>query len=223
MSVDVMRKKRGRKNRDDTDQRIREARTQVPRGLKHVIGLKSLADTLREHRYTADEMVRAALDRELDITRDHELVEMREVPIDDEGNSLGGSPVSVRLALPALSVAKCLTQAEAQIRLFQDTDEQSAPLSSFFTPEAHILLSKACEQLVIELSTRAFLQSAMSGSPNLVTAQSLRDGVTSAWSSKGTEYSAIQSLHFLTDVIDRFEDESLWDDLDSVAKIHRTR
>jgi hypothetical protein len=162
------------------------------------------------------------LDRELELIKSRQLLEIREVPFDDESNSLGGSPVSVRLALPVLSVAKCLSQADAQIRLARTRRAENLS-NSFFTPEAHILLAKTCEQLVIELSVRAFLQGAFSGSPNLVSAQCLRDGIASAWASKDAKYAASQSFDFLRDVTDRFCDEEVLDDLDNVGRIHQKR
>ena len=218
-------RKRGRKAKDPTDVRIEESRRTVLRGIPHILqrgGSGDLGEALRsQFDHSNDELTRAILARELEITKKRELVEIRPMLVSDETLGVGGSPVSTRLSLPTQSVGKCLTNAVGQVAHFQSSigDECS---TTAFTPESYILLSKACEQMVVELAARAYVNSVESGSAGVVTGHHLADGVRSAWKSRGREYSAMGAFDFLIDVFDRHDADETFDRLDAVAKIHRT-
>jgi hypothetical protein len=216
-------KKRGRKLGDGIDVEIRESRKKIHRGLPSVVSCcqqnsdSEIYDELFMKPY--DDIVRKILDRELKIVKEKELIEIREVPIGDESNSLGGSPVSTRLAIPPASVAKCLNNAMSQMNYYEQTCCRQIPRGVNFTPEAHIFMSKACELMIIELTSRSFLAALHEGSPAVISASSISNAVKGAWKSSNLCPHA-DSFDFLLDRVDRFEvkDRGI---LDRMGLIHR--
>lgn len=216
-------KKRGRKLVDDIDVGIRESRKRTQRGLPSVVShiLQDPKSDIYSELFmkSCDDIVRQILDREQAIVKDKELIEIREVPISDEANSLGGSPVSTRLAIPPTSTARCLNNAMSQVNYYEQTCSGQVPRGVNFTPEAHIFISKACELLIIELASRSFLTALCEGSPAVLSGNNISKAVKSAWKSTKI-YPSADSFDFLLDRVDRFEGQDR-DVLDRIGLIHR--
>ena len=206
------RKKRGRRSRDVIDDDIKSSRARLRRGIPHLVdhlGKEAIQDMM------IDELVLRTLEREKQIVRNKELVEIREIPVDEELASFGGSPVTTRLAIHVNSISKTLSNAFKQISLIPGN--QLPDIS--FTPEAFILMSKACEQFIIELTVRAHIFAILSGSPHFLSASHISNAVRSAWRSN-SDFASTGSFDFLTDVIERRADNPV-DMLEIIAKIHK--
>lgn len=214
-------KKRGRKAADSVDSTIKEKRTRTPRGIPHLLSM-AIRNDIAEYIMACpnDKFVNEILEREQNVIRNRELIEMREVPLDDDGTSLGGSPVSTRLLLPPASVAKCIKHAMEQIQHF-DMESNRESQETNFTPEVHVILSKACEEFVIEMVSRAYLDAMQTGTPHFVSDANLKRSVRNAWKSDAC-YPSYGSLDFLIDRVDR-SGETSCDPLDSITRIHRGR
>jgi hypothetical protein len=213
MTYHAMKKKRGRKILDPIDAGIKIARKRLRRGARFLID----TDNRCISEISVDNLVRNALFRETNIVKYKENVEFREIPVSDDIETLGGCPVATRLSIPHTSIAKCLNNSFDQI-CFRERVIESARRSAFFTPEAHILLSKASEQFVLELSVRAFFHALCIGHPHLISSSDLVHSVRTAWRS-GESFSSRGSLDFLNDTIDR-SIQTFPDILDVIRRIH---
>lgn len=215
----VAKKKRGRKLSDEVDNRIKITRKEMLRGIPYFLDNNRPRPDLISQ--PIDELVWVTLEREKEIVKNKQLLEVREIPVEEDSNSLGGSPVTTRMALPVQRVAKCLNNSFFQLLFAHHVQGTDANSPAFFTPEAYILMGKACEQFIIELSVRAYMVAVASGKPNMLTAADLVSAIRAAWRSSDT-YSYNGSMDFLTDAIDRFTDDPC-DGLDRLAKIHRKK
>lgn len=216
-----VRRKRGRKFGDSLDSFIREKRRNIVRGIQFI--LQESPSFLQQRDVSIDELTRVVLNRELDLVRRRQLIEIREIS-NIEASNLPSNTVAARLAIPSLSCSKCLNSAMSHLHHFETVAQNQGNLnpSAFFTPEAYILLSKACEQMIIELASRSFISSALAGTGCLVDAQDLADAIRSSWKSRDREYSASGSFDFLIDVLDRYSHSGVTDPLDYMAEIHKT-
>jgi len=216
-------RKRGRKVFDAVDLLMKDKRKALIRGIPFV--LKEYPDLIANHgSSTVDEITRVVLDRELDLVRKRELVEIREIPDTERGCSSTTIPGSVatRLVIPALSSAKCINTAMSHLQHFQTVQRHDTTSVPFFTPEAYIILSKACELITIELSTRAHVNASLSPCNSLLDTKHLAVAIRSSWKSTERDYSAAGSFDFLIDALDRFKHADVPDPLDVIGKIHRT-
>lgn len=225
MSLDHKKRKRGRKAKDPIDANIENSRKMVLRGIPHLLSTAmSVSGLQTKFNFSNDEITREVIARELQITRDRELIEIREVPVTDVASQIGGCPVATRLALPQFAVSRSITNCIDQLGFYQTTtpDKKATELNStLFTPESLIVLSKACEQMVVELSVRAFLDASDGASPRLLSSQHLAEGARAAWKSREREYSAQGCFDFLGDVFDRDGEDEIVDPFDTIHKFHR--
>lgn len=191
-------KKRGRKRKDCIDDAIELNRKEVPRGVNFLQAVMEPTSSLPH-----DNAVHVILAQELDLVKDGQLSEFRETEcpgIDESQSIAGGSPVSVRMNYPPLSVYKCLKTALDQILYTQSMSEKSTMHA--FTHESHILLSKACELITIEAVSRAFLHAEDCGSHSRLDGTHLRYAMTSSWKSHGKNISGHNmSFDFLEDTL----------------------
>lgn len=209
-------KKRGRKHLDAIDVDIKTSRKRLLRGIPFFMAENANSLNIQP----IDELVWVALQREKEIVKTREIVEIREIPIEEDNISLGGSPVATRMAIPTMSVAKCLNNSFAQL-VYSDRIEGNGNCTpAFFTPEAHILTSKACELFIHELAVRSYMNAVSAGSPHMLSAADLVAAIRSAWRSSDS-YSSNGSMDFLIDVVDRATDNPR-DGLDLIANLHRT-
>jgi hypothetical protein len=219
-------RKRGRKTKDGLDARIEEMRRSIPRGV-HYIQAKFLdsREMGRQHDFSHDSIIREILRRELQIQRDKELLEIREVPPDEDSNINTHRLVSARLSIPPQSASKSMTACMDQVAFYEavlkevQVDESQG--LTLFTPESSVFLSKACEEMILELTCRSYLVAMDAGSPGAVHGQHLVTAVRTSWKTKSVEYSAHGSFDFLTDVIDRDETNQFVEPLDVIGRIHK--
>lgn len=202
--------KRGRKPKDEIDTRLERDRKHVKRGVEHV----SVPDPA-----SPDEVVMAVLARELDIIKSRELVEIREAlitqdPIEDE--SICGNPVCTRLYIPPTSVKRVLINSVNQMVYAEGQGSRNIA----FTPESHVLMSKACELFVTELATRAFLDVTRGQKNTTLTSDNVHRGAVNAWRSKRQDdHFSCAPLDFL---MDSLRPAGLYPDpLDKLARIHK--
>jgi hypothetical protein len=185
-------RKRGRKPRDDIDQELEQRRQETKRGCRYV--------GIRED-VTADQCIQAVLARELEVLKSRDLVEFREAPVNsvetnDAEDGVSGSPVCTRLMIPHLSAMKCLTNSMRQIA--HATQDDAHTFS--FTPECHVLMSKACELFVVEMTSRAYRDAAVGAVSSNLSADNLVLGTTSAWRTTIDDVTRVSPFDFLCDV-----------------------
>lgn len=212
IAIPTARRKRGRRSSDAVDGDIKTSRSRLSRAVPYImdqVGSRGLTEQ------PIDGLVQLALDREMQIVRDKELVEIREIPVPEKISSFNGTPVTTRLAIHVNSVSKCLNHAFKQIAFHENG--RVPPIS--FTPEAYILMSKACEQFILEITVRSFVTSVLSGSPHFLSSSSLALACRSAWRSKN-DLASNGSFDFLIDTVDRFPGKAR-ELLDFIASIHK--
>lgn len=207
----VQNKRRGRKRKDIVDLSIQEYRRSVTRGLQYVDSMNGKFATANgwEIPDTHDDNVQRVLDRELELVSCRDLVEFRETDypdVDEYQGIAGGSPVSARLQFPPLSVYKCIAAALSQLLFSSRINRNENLLMHAFTHESHILLSKACELLVTESVSRAFLQSRDQSSTMRVSDRHLIQGMRGAWHSRKRNASGHSPFEFLLDSFDKGSD-----------------
>ena len=219
-------RKRGRKLRDNIDDEIRESQSKTLRGLRF---LRSHTEGDIEPDYKQDRLsdvektVADVLSREIQLVKERLLFEIREtvspVQTKDESVAVLGSPVAVRMLLCQFSIANCVENSFRQI--FHATRHQQIQANRCvaLTPECHILLSKACEQMIIDITTRACLDAeCTAGSARITSTNILRSlsTVSRKWghSQRGAQFS------FAQDAIDRSLHLPLHP-LDQIATLHR--
>ena len=227
METNSLKRKRGRKIKDKLDSQIEETRTSVPRGMQYILAqLSCFTDLNEEYEFSYDGIIKAILGRELRIQRDKELQEIREIPPDELSETNPHSLVSARLALPPQSISRSMTACMDQVAFYEAAlnDATHEPIKSLtlFTPESFVFLSKACEELILELSCRSYLIAMDSGSPRSVHGQHLITAVRASWKTKSMDYAANGSFDFLNDVFDRDDSHGFVEPLDVIAKIHRS-
>lgn len=221
-----IRRKRGRKLRDEVDDEIRRTRLRTLRGVKYVKDdnflLGSANDDTGPSFMDAEKVVSAVISREVEILKKRDIQEIREsvtdAVIDDPGAVLG-SPVAVRTMLCQLSVASCIENSFRQI--FHATRGPESKPRNFvsITPECHILLSKACEQMIFEISTRAYIDAHNSRMSSRITSVNIMRSlpvISRRWSDR----SLSGHFSFAQDVIDRDSDLPIHP-LDQISHLHR--
>ena len=215
-----VKRKRGRKAIDEVDHHIKDTRRTLLRGIPFIID--RTPNIFKEPDLSLDEVARSVINRELDLIRNRDLVEIRQVCNIDQSSGWPTTTVATRLSIPVLASSRCINNAMSYLQHFEFEESGQESPAAFFTPEAYILLSKTCEQLIVELASRSFMNAVLSGGGRLLDAPHLADAVRSTWKSREREYSAAGAFDFLIDTLDRFDDFSLTDPIDKIGKIHRT-
>jgi hypothetical protein len=220
-------RKRGRKLRDDVDHEIQSMRSRTLRGLRYLRDSSFQRETNPSDNDDAcldvERIVSGVMSREIQLLKQRELQEIREtvsqLPPDEPTSAVFGSPVAVRTMLCQLSIAACVENSFRQIFHATRTAEANHNNCVSLTPECHILLSKACEQMIIDISTRACLDSDISrGSSRITSANILRS--LPVLSGRWNENPLVGNFSFAQDVIDRSLEVSTHP-LDVITKLHR--
>ncbi len=204
-------RKRGRKNKDVVDDSLDFERRATKRGFAHV--------TVPKHA-SADDVTLAVLARELEILKARDFMEIREAPSSTnniEEDCVSGSPVCTRLLLPQMSVMNCLTNSTKQVSFA--TGYQTRNFA--FTPECHVLMSKACELFITEIASRVFLDATRDRGLTTLSSDNLRISTKSAWRvpvDDGQSNSA--PFDFLQDMFTEADGGN--DSLEKLVRIHNS-
>ncbi len=219
-------RKRGRKLRDSVDDEIRRVRSKTKRAFKYIkdpafkhtwetrYGISSPLDV--------EKLVSSVLLREVDLLRQREIQEIRESVSEittEDPTAVLGSPVAVRTMLCQLSIASCVENSFRQIFHATRKSENKTHNYVSVTPECHILLSKACEQMIIEITTRACIDAENSRGTSRITSANIMRSlpvISRRWSTR----SLVGNFSFAQDVMDRNRELPLHP-LDQISKLHR--
>jgi len=170
-----------------------------------------------------EEIISAILSREVAILRERGLQEIRETQLSNDllqEGAVMGSPVSVRLMIPQLSILPCVNNSFRQISHLQKTRGNQIQDCVSLTPECHIIISKATEQMISEISTRAFLDASRGRSPETVNHLNIIRSLP-VWNFEGGCSTCPRSdFAFANDTIDRFSEQTD-NPLDILSALHR--
>ncbi len=176
-----MSKKRGRKLKDEIDYEMDNKRKTVRRGVNSIPSL--LDDN--------DVTIWKILNTEIEIIRKNCLNEIKETVATEP-------PITVRLPITQLAVSNVVEVVKKQVEFVNQEDSGVS-----FTNECHIALSKACELMLIEITSRSFFEYA-NCKDSQITESHLVDGIRSAWGSS-SDYQFKNCFDFLKDVLDHYK------------------
>lgn len=199
-------RKRGRKTKDFLDDTLAHDRKVSKRGIAYV--------DLPAHA-SSDDFTRAILARELEILKSRDFKEIREVPPgnNQDEDYASGSPVCARLLLPQMSIMNCLNNSNNQISY------SGGGRNLQFTPECHVLMSKACEFMITELASRALIDASRDHNLATLAEDNLFMGIRNAWRAPGHDSQSNGApFDFLSDLIDRMDTHI--DPRDKLVRIH---
>lgn len=219
-------RKRGRKLRDGIDEEIQQNRARIPRGLRYIRDESCPKECIfAENKYGVPDIERiisTVTSREIQLLKLRKLHEIRETKTafaTEDPTAIFGSPVAVRMTLCPLSVSNCVDNSFRQIFHTMRNSNELANNSVSMTPECHILLGKACEQMIMEITTRASMDAESSRSSKRITSTNIMRSlpVTSRRSAKN---GVIGQFSFAQDVLDRYPGLPL-NPLDQISVLHQ--
>jgi hypothetical protein len=219
-------RKRGRKLRDGIDEEIHRNRSMIRRGLRYIRDQTFPKESIQsENKYGVldiERIISAVTAREIQLLKERRLHEIRETKASiqtDEPTAIFGSPVSVRMMLCQLSVSNCVDNSFRQI--FHTIRGRKDPANNCvsMTPECHILLGKACEQMILEITTRACIDAENSSSSKRITSTNILRSLP-VCSRQFDENRVIGSFSFAQDALDRSSGLSP-NPLDQISVLHK--
>jgi hypothetical protein len=173
------------------------------------------------HTEDDDDIIATVLAREVSILRERGLQEIRETHVssDYHDSAVMGSPVSVRLMIPQLSILPCVNNSFRQIAHMRKVAGIHSTDSVSLTPECHILLSKACEQMIVEVTSRALLDASRSKTSDVMNHVNIIRSLP-VWDVEDCPNRKRNDFAFANDVIDRFSDKPA-NPFDILSSLHR--